>query len=287
VPALLQVVEEVLPDPEDPKAVARLIARERERSPDDWMATTSRQLRLLITVLVALAKLGHQALSPIVIDLMGFCIEEVPDSSSAQRVREEAIAESVYLVGPGLLDALRTARRREPSGDDVIDFGILSALFHLGLRESVDEFIDCFADGYPAGYSPAETLGRIAGLVGETPPGELDTLKAWWQVRRGQFVSGVCYRWGQPLDVAVLVDRLPGKLPIQTSMLLDELTVITGEHFEPDYTLPPDRQEQDRIDKARRWAERNAQAFAPGALYKYGHRYEASVVVKAKERHHG
>jgi HEAT repeat protein len=32
VPALLQVVEEVLPDPEDPKAVARLIARERERS---------------------------------------------------------------------------------------------------------------------------------------------------------------------------------------------------------------------------------------------------------------
>jgi hypothetical protein len=59
------------------------------------------------------------------------------------------------------------------------------------------------------------------------------------------------------------------------------------EDFEPDYTLPPDRQAQDRIDKARRWAERNAQAFAPGALYKYGHRYEASVVVKAKERHHG
>ncbi len=287
VPALLQVVEEVLPDPEDPKAVARLIARERERSPDDWMATSSRQLRLLIAVLVALVKLGQQALSPIVIDLMGFHIEEAPDSSWAQRVREEAIAESVYLVGPGLLDALRAARRREPSGDDVIDFGILSALFHLGLRESVDEFIDCFADGYPVGHSPAETLGRIAGIVGETPPDELDALNVWWQARRGRFVPGVCYRWGQPLDVAALVAHLPGELPIRTSMLLDELTVITGERFEPDYALPPDRQEQDRIDKAQTWAEGNAQAFAPGALYKYGHRYEASVVVAAKEREDG
>jgi hypothetical protein len=37
----------------------------------------------------------------------------------------------------------------------------------------------------------AETLGRIAGLVGETPPGELDALKAWWQARRGQFVEAM------------------------------------------------------------------------------------------------
>jgi HEAT repeat protein len=283
IPTLLYVVEEILPDPNDSEAVARLIARERERSPDDWIAMSSRWLRLLISILVALAKLGGQALSPIVIDLMGFHFEEDPDSSFAQRVREEAIAESIYLVGPGLLDALRTARRREPSGDDVIDFGILSALFYLGLRESVDEFVDCFADGYPVGHSPAEMLGRIAGLVGETPPEELDALEAWWQARRGQFVPGVCYRWGEPLDVATLVDHLPGELPIQTSMLLDELTVITGEHFGPDYTLPPGRQEQDRIDKAKVWAERNALAFEPGALYKYGHRQDLALALETFE----
>jgi HEAT repeat protein len=38
IPALLEVAEEVLWDPHDPRAVQRLVARERERAPDDWQA---------------------------------------------------------------------------------------------------------------------------------------------------------------------------------------------------------------------------------------------------------
>ncbi len=272
IPALLQVVEEILGQPEDPQAIPTLIAREQESTPDDWQARVSRRLRLLIAAITALAKLGDQHLSHLVIGLMGFQFAKDRKSTFAARVREEAIFQSVYLAAPGLLPALQAARRREPSGDDVIDFSLLGALFYLGLRESVDEFVVCFEQDYPTGRSADEALSRIAGLVGETPPGEIDALKIWWQARREQFAPGVCYRWGQPLEVAAIVAHLPGVLPIQTSLLFSELTVITGEHFEPDYALPPEQQEAQRIAKARAWAEQYAPTFEPGCLYKYGYK---------------
>lgn len=276
IPALLEVAEEVLWDPHDPGAVHRLVAREREKVPDDWQAEAGGRLTLLVAVVVALAKLGRQELSPVVIDLMGFHFPEEEDAYDARRVREEAIAASIYVVGPGLLPALRAARRREPFGEDVVDFSLLKALFYLGLRESVDEFIACFEEGYPVGHA-----WRIEGLVGETVPGELEALKAWWQERRRRFEPHVCYRWGEPIDVSRMVERLPGTLPIQTTMLLEELQVITGEDFEHDRTLPSELYEQDvqdRIDRARTWVRENGHRFEAGCLYKYGHRQDIGVV---------
>lgn len=278
IPALHETLTALLEDPGDPQAVARLVAAEQARAADDWMYRVGRRLQVVIAVVTALAKLGDQAHAPLVLALMDFHFAEDAEAYPAARVREEAIYASVHVAAPGLLPALRAARRREPSGDAVIDFSLLTALFYLGLRASVDEFVACFAEGYPRGYPPAETLGRIAGLVGETPPAELAALEAWWQARREGFDPDVCYRWGRPLDVAVLVEHLPGELPIQTSMRFDELTVITGERFEPDYALPPEQQAEQRIARVRAWSAQHAQAFEPGSLYKHGHKQELAAV---------
>jgi HEAT repeat protein len=279
IPALEHTLIEILEAPDQPQAVTRLAAAEKARTPEDWMSQVGFQLRLVVAVVSALAKLGSQRYAPLVVNLMGFHFKEDRSSSYAARVREEAIYASPSLATPGLLAALQAARRREPSGDDVIDYSLLAAFFYLGLRESVDEFIACFAEGYPEGRAAAESLGRIAGLVGETPPDNLSDLKSWWQERRENFAPNVCYRWGQPLNVVVLAEHLPGTLPVQTRMLLDEMTLITGERFDPDFSLPPEAQSEQRVLKAKGWAAQYGDGFVPGSLYKFGHRQDIAALV--------
>ncbi len=279
IPDLEQTLIDLLDAPDQPQAIANLTTAEKARTPEDWKSQVGFQLRLVIAVVTALAKLGSQRYAPLVVTLMGFYFKEDRASSSAARVREEAIWASPNLAAPGLLVGLRAARRREPSGDDLIDYSLLKAFFYLGLRESVDEFVACFADDYPVGRAADEALGRIAGLVGETPPDNLPDLQAWWEMRRERFAPHVCYRWGKPLEVAALAARLPGTLPIQTSMLLDELTMITGERFEPDFTLPLEVQTEQRVQKAQRWVNQHADAFEAGRLYKYGHKQDLVALV--------
>ncbi|HEX8191118.1 MAG TPA: HEAT repeat domain-containing protein [Pyrinomonadaceae bacterium] len=186
-------------------------------------------------------------------------------------VREEGAKALRHVVGRGLFPVLRqTRRRRSPDARQEA----LAAIFHLGLRESVEELVSYVEGGDESAPELIDAaVRRLRDLTGgpfgwNVKPAEL---REWWTRHEAQFEPNVCHRLGRPLDLADFVGLLATDDPNERGRLLTELHLITGE----DFGLDPFKkagEQQEAAERARAWLREHAGRYGRGAVYKYGHR---------------
>jgi hypothetical protein len=222
------------------------------------------ELKLLLRVLVALAKLGHHVPGP-VLQLAGCGRGE--DDYDALEVRSIAAAAMKYVVGPGMLFALRTSLREDNS--DVVD-PALAACRLLGARQVASELVHVVEKRGEHAGAAYSSLHAIVGVwpndaveVHGLEPGELGR---WWGDFESNLDGDTSYRLGEPAH------------PRQLSSSPGELQVVTG--FRSNANLDALGIVADSArDRAQRWVDAHASEFDPGGLYKYGHRQQLSAIM--------
>lgn len=209
---------------------------------------------------VALTMLGNQEGAGAVISLARHRNREV---------REEGAKALRHVVGRGLFPALQKALRSRSTD---LRQEASEALFHLGLRESVEELLAYVERGDADAPELIDAaVRRLRDLTGEAfgrhvEPAEL---RRWWEQHEARFAPNVCHRLGRPIDLADFVGLLAAGEERARKRLLAELHVITGEDFGLDPFRPVGEQEE-VLERARAWLRDNAGAYERGAVYKYG-----------------
>ncbi|HEX8146415.1 MAG TPA: hypothetical protein VF591_04350 [Pyrinomonadaceae bacterium] len=213
-------------------------------------------------IIVALAMLGNQEGAETALALA---------RHRDNGVREEGAKALKHVVGRGLFPVLQQTRRRR-STDARQE--ALAAIFHLGLRESLEELVSYVEGGDESAPELIDAaVRRLRDLTGETfkwnvKPAEL---RGWWERHGARFKPNVCHRLGRPLDLADFVELLATDDPNDRGRLLAELHLITGEDFGLDRFRPAGEQKE-VAERARAWLRENAGGYERGAVYKYGHR---------------
>jgi hypothetical protein len=241
------------------------------RAPDSFTAD------LWIKTSVALAKLGVQNTSALMLGLIEYSRRKGPGAAPLRRSATEALQS---IVGPGTLRALEDALLGK---DTELAERALEGLLYLGAKEAVPAIIPLV--GNRPGYYLADiAVTRLHQLTGDWPLSKHEAadltpqaVGAWWKEREGNFQSGVCYRLGKPLSLETLIGLLDDR--VERDYVGAELYVITGEHLGYDDDLPDDEQPE-VVDNANRWWRAEGHRFATGALYKYGFEQRLSVAVR-------
>ncbi|HEX7317666.1 MAG TPA: HEAT repeat domain-containing protein [Pyrinomonadaceae bacterium] len=223
---------------------------------------------------VALAMLGNQEGAEAVIALARH-----RDSA----VRDEAAKALRHVVGRGLFPSLQKALRSKSTD---LRQEALEALFHLGLRESVEELVAYVKRGDADAPELIDAaVRRLRDLTGEAfgwnvTPVEL---REWWKQHESRFDRNVCHRLGKPIDLADFVELLATDEEPVRKRLLTELHVITGEEFGLDSYRPIGAQPE-VIERALKWLGENADTYERGAVYKYGHKQSLEDITKSPAR---
>lgn len=210
---------------------------------------------------VALARLGNQELAEIVIRMSG-------DRNS--EAREEVLPALKHVVGRGLFPALQKSRRRR---SQTARNESLKAIFYLGLRESVEEFISVLERTGDDLDFRSYTVQRLNDLTGAdfAEDAEAARLREWWAQHQSDFLPRVCYRLGRPLRVSDFA-RLEAKDFASRYLLLQELYIVTGQDFGRDSRTVEEQDEP--VARAREWVSREGAKFEEGAVYKHGYKQE-------------
>lgn len=233
-------------------------------------------LRMLVSLVASLARLGDQSLGHVVLELAAFDRDSPPDESEAYLVRAEAVAAMCHVVVPGMRDTLVTALQ-DPV-PDVREPAIRTSLL-LGDPRFVEHWIASTAD--PMRDLAAAALQAIRDLTGRDPAGigsvrEADPLRleSWWSKTMRAFGERVVYRLGKPLHIPDLFPLLNDRGVFED--VRAELRCITGVDFAP-AVVPFWALDLDGESRARAWWQENHSRFEPGGLYRHGRRYDLNA----------
>jgi HEAT repeat protein len=209
--------------------------------------------RLALVVSQACAQLGDHSLAPVA---NFFAEHQATDEENPELpvLREQAVQALAWVVGDGMIAALRAALNDE--GLETRRAAI-DALFYLGAVEVVGDLLALSAD--PALGNHARV--RVHDLTGAPLTDDADALRKWWMSHGAALPSGVCLRAGAPIAMAEVVEQLAE--PNLRELILQELQVRTGKRFDT---------AADPAAAARAWLAAEGKRFEPGGLYKSGHR---------------
>lgn len=221
-------------------------------------------LRLSLSCVIALAKLGNHEKASIVISVVNS--EKDP---SAQPLAVEALQ---YLVAPGVFQALEASAK---SSYAEIRLKAIDGLLYFGTREAVESLIPYVNHKDPE--TSRHAISRINDLTGEDfeEGVSIKSLKTWWLKQQAKFGAGVCYRLGKPIWLPNIISLL--EEPNTQARIANELRIITGSSFESNTLLPAANQPETLV-VAQEWWKSEGHRFEPGALYKYGHKQDLNNV---------
>ncbi len=263
----LQAVEKLL-------IVARAILQQpdvvpavKESSISEWEEIDESSLRLVLSIVVALSKLGNHEMVFVVTALVRYRNNDV--YSDDEVIRAQAAEALQYVVGPGVFPALQSALR-----DDYAEVRLKSidAVFYLGVKEGINELMQCVKDENSSVSNNA--IVRLNDLTDEIfdHNAGVTQLKEWWSRHEEAYSAGICYRSGRPIwlpDVIALLDT-----PRLRDQVIRELRIITGRDFGYNPYIPAEDQ-GDLSKHAQAWWEAEVGRFEAGRLYKYG--YEQNI----------
>lgn len=241
--------------------------------PADWLRSPARclDLRLVLTVATALAKLGRPALAGVAIHLA--TLRDDQEHAEARLVRAAAARALHHLVAPGVARALRGAAI-DPD-EDTARAALVGTLY-LGRPDEVETWLAVIAAGGAMARRAAWCLEEWSG---ETIPRRDDgshewaTVQRWWAAASRRFGDRVCYRLGEPVQVGRLVDELPNE-PL---LLRAELHVRTGAPpVQPMLMGNPVSAGEHAAVRA--WWSHSAARFPPGKLHRWGRTFEPGAV---------
>lgn len=232
--------------------------------------------RLLLRLAVAEAQLRGDELEaiPIVLALIDV------NTGREAIVRVEAVNALASVVAVGMLDALRTALHDE---DSEIVAGAIWALQLIGAREAVDMLVEI---AKPERMELAEiALTAVVAVTGPGPGMDRSVfdlasgeLHLWWQAKRADLQSRICYRCGKPISLVTFVELL--RDPKQRAYAAKEFQCITGFDCGFDMDVPAEQQDS-VVSMTEHWIATTGAGFKTGALYKYGRERDPSEAVRA------
>lgn len=252
----------------DPQDIKRFIDAAQEQKTID-----EETLRLAIEVALASAKLGHHHYYPLVAALTNYHSENA-SMGDDEVVRLEAVDALQIVVGPGMIDVLASVLKNGRSSE--ICENALWALFYLGAKEVVPILIDQATNGKKP-LIISEALYLLKEMVGDSSFDTAQAAQTWWQDKQTEFQSGICYRFGQPINLTTLVHRLESS---QNRVLLGrELNIITGVDFGFGEIIMW-QDPNDLIKNVNRWLPEEGKQYTAGQLYKYGFARDLGLTIK-------
>lgn len=230
--------------------------------PDEKLYIDEDLLSTLLRLIIALAKLGeHDSVSK-VIALTGYIGSS--EYSVYQTVRAEAAKALQHTVGPGAFAAIRSSLRDEYYE---VRLEAMYAAFYLGAREAISELIECRDDEHPFLSNNIPVI--LEEITGASFFGfeERDNMLSWWEANQDYYEPGICYRFGQPVDLEQVILSL--KYSDKREGAIKELRTVTGENFGFNPYIPIEKQTR-LFSDARSWWAENGARYEKGALHKYG-----------------
>ncbi|MEZ4364220.1 MAG: hypothetical protein R3B48_28860 [Kofleriaceae bacterium] len=262
-----------------PEAIGPLLEHARgylgDRSPlegsqlqDDDLC---RELRIALTAITALAKLGSFQLAAVPIQLATLRDDE--ESGGAALVRQRAVDCLRYVAAPGVAQALRDAAM-DPDEDTAR--AALRGMLLVGRKAEAVAWIEEIERGGPVAENALWCLERWAGVsLPHTRDRRAQARKArtWWHSVEGSFREDVVYHGGEPIDLAKLVRQLPDD-PYDLRL---DLKVRTGAPpiLESLMGEPVPRSERAGVEG---WWKANSERFPLGKLHLWGRTFEPEVV---------
>jgi hypothetical protein len=260
---LLNVSNHILSEPDIAPAIGGLPL------PEDVEVDES-MLRLLLSVAIALAKLGNHTMASIVISLLHYNSSDV--YSDDEMIRTQAARALQYIVGSGIFRALQDALH---DAYDEVRLNAIDAIFYLGIRDAISELILCVND--ESTRVSEHVLTRLGDLTGKRfeDAVQLEDLQMWWSQHEKEYDSGICYRLGKPLWLPDVIALLKKKL--QKSQVIQELQIITGLDFgySPHVAV---KSQTAVLKRAQAWWEQEGGHFEAGSLYKYGYKQDTRAL---------
>lgn len=211
----------------------------------------------LFAIAESLAHFGDHSLHPIPVTVLQSKPPTDPDDPFNNEVLPAAARTLRSVVGPGMIEALCRATRRETLE---LTEAALQALFLLGTPVVVPELLHHIRGSDSVVIDRATTLfAALTGAPTHLTPSELDT---WWRKHGGSFHDECCYRFGAPYDPRQLL-----------SMVDDD----EWDHFvkwDLGFSLGCDFGIDSAVDMVR-----SPEPPQAGALYKLGHKLDLDTVL--------
>jgi HEAT repeat protein len=256
---LLNVAREILRQPDIAPAI-------RESSVPEGAEIDESSLQLVLSIAIALAKLGNHELASTVTALAKYRSEDA--YSDDEVIRTQATKALQYVVGAGVVPTLQGALKDDY---DEVRLGGIDAIFYLGIKEGINELIQRAGDENSSVSNNA--IVRLHDLTGQSLDrnSSVTQLEEWWRSNERAYSAGICYRLGKPIwlpDVIALLGT-----PRLREQVIRELKIITGEDFGYNPYAPPDDQ-NDIFERAKAWWEVEGGSFEAGGLYKYGYKQD-------------
>jgi HEAT repeat protein len=261
--SLIQAKNKILED----STIAALIKGEPLQDDQD---IDESDLSLLLSLAVALAKLGDHSMTPVVLALTHYRSADV--YSDDQIVRTKAADALKYVVAPGLWRAMVDALQDE---DYEVRMKVTDAMFYLGAKEVIEKLIAKTDD--ENSHVRENALIRISDLTGVSIDRDTNrvNLEKWWRNEEQRFSTGVCYRMGKPIRLAEIIELLA--TPRWRRQITQELQVVTGNDFGFSAYVSPKFQGE-VLERARKWWVREGGKYEEGQLFKYGHKQDITSV---------
>lgn len=225
-------------------------------------------LRLLVDVAIALSKLHNFEVASLVLPLTQYYFE---NDSMAFLIRKEVVRMLQYAIIPGMFPALQESLQ---DTDTEVCITAIDALFYLGTKESIESLVYFTNDESYNIFN--HTIVRLYDLTGQQLQSDAsDHVKEWWKRNSVEYISGICYRLGEPMFLPNLISLLAD--PAQASRVLQELKIVTSNDFGfiPDSFLIQVRPDK-LMESAQKWWLAEGHKFETGKLYKWGQRQNVS-----------
>lgn len=229
------------------------------------------ELRIALTAIAALAKLGSGRLAEVALRLATLRDEE--ECSTASLVRVHAVDCLRYVTAPGVARALREAAMDE---DEEVARAALRGMLSLGRKEEAEAWIDVAERGGSLVEPALACLERWSGqsLHRASDHGaQVAELRRWWRRASRDVKSGVAYHAGQPVDLAALIRLLPedpAELRLEVKARTGAPAVLEQLRGEP---VPAS--ERAALEA---WWSAHAAGFPVGKLHRWGRTFEPDVV---------
>jgi HEAT repeat protein len=188
-----------------------------------------------------------------------------------ETIRASAVRALRYVAGPGVFQALQRALKDRQAE---VRRAAVEAIYYLGNRTAMDGLFTAAANRDDETANNARVyLGLLTGVEVAEKNSER---KKWWASESSQFSADSCYRNGTLVSLdqfGTLVESHP-----DTAAVVRDFVIYTGVWIGSDAWISANPEAA--RERVRTAISGVRDRFEPGALYKYGGRFELSVLLE-------
>lgn len=219
---------------------------------------------IILAIAHSMAKLGDNSALPYVLELY---------ENKDPVVILKTIKQLSFFCGSGVFKVLKNALYNpiREIREDALD-----GLFLIGTKSAAQQIWNSCKDKEPdISQRAMYRLTQITGKKVETNY-LVKEFDEWLDKNDIELNNKCCFRFGQPIDVPMLVKKITEPKP--EKILLEELFVITGNRFGHDPEVWIYAKQPDYNVLVNSWLQENESRYITGKLYKFGFLQDLSLM---------